>query len=127
MRQMRLLPGVVIVALTLLLLTLNWGALTAAQEATDQTFADLLSELWGRVLAAQTSESSSNFVFTVEFQESISGLGNSVTLGQGLNTLRLERINADHFCISRVFSRSLNVDCIPYANINKVSFREDQS
>lgn len=126
MRQMRFLAGIAVI-LVLLLLVLDWNALTAAQEATDQTFADLLSELWSQVLAAQTSESSSNFVFTVEFQESISGLGNSVTLGQGLNTLRLERINADHFCISRVFSRSLNVDCIPYTNINKVSFREDQS
>lgn len=125
MRQMRFLAGIAVV-LVLLLLVLNWNTLTAAQEATDQTFADLLSELWSQVLAAQTSASSSNFVFTVEFQESISGLGNSITLGQGLNTLRIERINADHFCISRVFSRSLNVDCIPYANINKVSFRQDQ-
>jgi hypothetical protein len=94
-----------------------------AQPAQDD-LAALLDELWNRVLTEQTSATTSDFTFTISFHQSISGTGNSVTFGQGLNSLRLDRVGADFFCLSRAFSRNLNIECIPFSNISRVSYQQ---
>lgn len=94
-----------------------------AQPAQDD-MAALLDELWNRVLAEQTSATTSGFTFTISFNQSISGTGNSVTFGQGVNNLQLSRIGADYFCLSRAFSRTLNFECIAFNNINRISYQQ---
>jgi len=84
----------------------------------------LLVDLWDRVTAEQTSATSSSFNFTINFNQSLSGVGSGVTLGQSLNSLQISRIGQDYFCLSRVFSRTSNIDCIPFANIKSISYQE---
>ncbi len=84
----------------------------------------LLTDLWDRVTAEQTGATSSRFVFTINFNQSLSGIGGTVTLGQNLNSLQINRIGQDYFCLSRAFSRASNIDCIPFANIKSISYQE---
>ncbi|GAB4569519.1 MAG: hypothetical protein Kow0077_02170 [Anaerolineae bacterium] len=102
--------------------------LPASQPATAQysegDLRQLLTTLWERVLTEQANESYSNFVFSVSFDSSIAGLGNSVTFGQGLENLQLREVGTNYMCIARKFSRTTNVDCIPYTNIIKISYTE---
>jgi len=94
-----------------------------AQSAQDD-MAALLDELWNRVLAEQTSSTTSAFNFTVSFNQSVAGTGNSVTFGQGINSLQVSRIGADYFCFTRAFSRNLNVECIAFSNVSRISYQQ---
>ena len=96
-------------------------------QTSSTTLSDLLNSLWTRVIEEQTSDTSSDFSFTISFNNSLSGIGGSVTLGQGLNNLQITEIGADYFCLARVFSRASNIDCVPFSNINKLSYQEDTS
>ena len=87
--------------------------------------AALLDELWNRTLAEQTNATTSSFMFTVAFADSISGgIGDRLTFGQGLNNQQLSRIGADYFCVSRTFSRTVNVDCIPFNMVSHITYQE---
>ncbi len=95
-----------------------------AQYVEGENMQQLLSNLWDQVMDNQSNDRVSNFVFTVSFTTSISGLGNSVTFGQDLANLSLREAGEDYICISRRFSRTTNVDCIPFTNITKISYSE---
>lgn len=125
MRQQVMAAGLIIVTLIVVGALLAVQTLTPAR-ATDETLSTLISDLWNRVLEARTGETSSAFTFTIEFEQGVAGVGSSVTLGQGLNNQQIAQIGADYFCLSRVFSRSLVNDCIPFSNIIKINFREEQ-
>ncbi len=94
-----------------------------AQNNPDST-GQFLTELWDRVTTQQTGATSSSFVFTINFNQSLSGIGGTVTLGQNLNSLQISRIGQDYFCLSRAFSRTSNIDCVPFANIKSISYQE---
>jgi len=126
MRAIVILVGVLIVGAALALIALGLPLSPAAAQATPGSIAELLNGLWERVMQEQTSAMTSNFVFTVAFDTSISGLGNSVTFGQGLDSLQLQEAGEDYFCVARRFSRTTNVDCVPYTNVVKVSYSERQ-
>lgn len=126
MRPIVILVGVLIVGAALALIAPGLPASPAAAQATPGGIAELLNGLWERVMQEQTSATTSNFVFTVAFDTSISGLGNSITFGQGLDSLQLQEAGEDYFCVARRFSRTTNVDCVPYTNVVKVSYSERQ-
>ena len=130
-RRPRVWIGVLLVAaigVGLLDVATRFPAQAAPQAQTVQEgMASLLDELWNRVLTEQSSATTSDFTFSITFNTSISGTGNSVTFGQGLNNLQISRIGADHFCISRAFSRTLNVDCIPFSNISRIAYQESNT
>jgi len=126
MRPIVILVGVLIVGAALALIAPGLPASPAAAQATPGGIAELLNDLWERVMQEQTSATTSNFVFTVAFDTSISGLGNSITFGQGLDSLQLQEAGEDYFCVARRFSRTTNVDCVPYTNVVKVSYSERQ-
>jgi len=126
MRAIVILVGVLIVGAALALIAPGLPASPAAAQATPGGIAELLNDLWERVMQEQTSATTSNFVFTVAFDTSISGLGNSITFGQGLDSLQLQEAGEDYFCVARRFSRTTNVDCVPYTNVVKVSYSERQ-
>ncbi len=96
----------------------------AAQYVEGENMQHLLINLWDQVMDNQSNDRVSSFVFTVSFTTSISGLGNSVTFGQDLANLSLREAGADYICVSRRFSRTTNVDCIPFTNITKISYSE---
>ncbi len=126
MIQLKVVVGVALVGLVVML-ALAWALSAAAPaRATEDDLGQLISELWDRVLAEQTGETSSTFNFTIEFTGSLSGIGSSVTMGQGLNNQRIARVGADFVCIARVFSRALSNDCVPFTNIAKINYREEQ-
>jgi hypothetical protein len=117
--------------LAVILLTLGVGLAIPSITATEVTaqveerdMGDLLTNLWDRVLENQSNENTSEFVFTIAFNQSIPGLGSSVTFGQGLETLRLQEAGENYFCVARLFSRTTNTDCMPYTNVTKVSYSE---
>ncbi|MBN2470726.1 MAG: hypothetical protein JXN59_08390 [Anaerolineae bacterium] len=95
-----------------------------AQYVEGENMQQLLINLWDQVMDNQSNDRISNFVFTVSFTTSISGLGNSVTFGQDLANLSLREAGEDYICVSRRFSRTTNVDCIPFTNITKISYSE---
>ncbi len=125
MRQPYAVAGFTIVALIALAVLLA-GQVQPPARATEDTLSALVGDLWDRVLEERTSDTSSDFTFTIEFNQSVAGIGSSVTMGQGLNTQRIDRVGADYFCLSRVFSRDLVNDCIPLSNITKINYREEQ-
>ncbi len=126
MRILMILVAILCLGAALVVISVGTPASRAAAQPAPGGIAELMAQLWERVLQEQTNTTTSNFVFTVAFQSSISGLGNSVTFGQGLDTLRLQEAGEDYFCVARRFSRTTNVDCIPYTNVVKVSFSERQ-
>lgn len=95
-----------------------------AQFVEGENMQQLLLNLWDQVMDNQSNDRISSFVFTVSFNTSIAGLGNSVTFGQDLANLTLREAGADYICVSRRFSRTTNVDCIPFTNITKISYSE---
>ena len=125
MHRFSFLVGIMVIGIALLFGLLITQPNVSAQDSPD-TFEHLLNDLWEQVLSEQTGEASSDFTFSIEYKESISGLGNSTTLGQSLNTLNINRIGENYFCLSRAFSRTVNVDCIPFDNILKISYRDEQ-
>ncbi|GEM_PF-4525107 len=128
MRQTTVFLGITAAALILFAAAiLGWQLHQAsAQEVTDTTMSRLLGDLWTQVLAGQTSETSSEFTFTLVFQQSISGLGSSITFGQDLRNARVESIGEDHICVARVFTQTRNIDCIPFSNVVQISYRAEQ-
>lgn len=126
MRTIMILVGLLLLTAALAVIAPSLLASRAVAQPAPGGIAELMEQLWERVLQEQTNNTSSSFVFTVAFNTSISGLGNSVTFGQGLDTLRLQEAGEDYFCVARRFSRTTNVDCIPYTNVVKVSYSERQ-
>lgn len=114
--------GIALLAAVLLLATDQQPV--TAQYVEGENMQQLLGNLWDQVMDNQSNDRVSNFVFTVSFTTSISGLGNSVTFGQDLANLSLREAGEDYICISRRFSRTTNVDCIPFTNITKISYSE---
>lgn len=111
-------------ALMVAIVMIGGGGQNASAQYVESDLRQMLTDLWTRVLDNQSSETLSNFVFTISFESSIAGLGNSVTFGQDLTNLQLREAGENYFCIARRFSRTTNVDCIPYTNITKVSYSE---
>lgn len=111
-------------ALIVAVLMLGAGQQDASAQYVESDLRQMLTDLWNQVLENQSSDTLSNFVFTISFEYSIAGLGNSVTFGQDLRNLQLREAGSNYFCIGRRFSRTTNVDCIPYTNITKVSYSE---
>lgn len=126
MRTIVIFVGLLLLAAALVVIVPGLPASRAAAQPAPSGIAELMGQLWERVLQEQTTSTTSGFVFTVAFNTSISGLGNSVTFGQGLDTLRLQEAGEDYFCVARRFSRTTNVDCIPYTNVVKLSYSERQ-
>ncbi|MBN1966838.1 MAG: hypothetical protein JW910_19450 [Anaerolineae bacterium] len=123
-RSLAVLAAVTLALVALIVLGWQVQATTAQSVVESDGATQLIAELWQRVLSEQTSDTNSNFDFTLEFTDSISGMGNSVTLGQSLTTLRIDRIGADFVCITRLFSQTIANDCVPIHNIAKISYRE---
>lgn len=116
-----LIAGVALLAAILML----WPAeQPATAQYVEGDMRQLLTDLWNRVMENQDSETLSSFVFTISFDTSIPGLGNSVTFGQDLANLALREAGENYFCVGRRFSRTTNVDCVPYTNVTKISYAE---
>ncbi len=124
-RASRVVVSIFGVAVLLAIVALSAGEpAPATAQLAGSDMRQLLNDLWDRTLSDLSGETISNFTFTVTFKTSISGLGNSVTFGQNLNSLELREAGADYFCTARKFSRNTNVDCIPFENVSTISFTE---
>jgi len=126
MRNSKQVISAIIVAVLFLTAIVSMNNRAVAQSDRD-SMSDLVIELWDRVLENQTSTESSRFNFTISFGEPIPGLGNSINLGTALQTRRLDRVGSDYVCFAQTFSRNLNIDCVPHANISKISYQDNAS
>jgi hypothetical protein len=124
MSKLNVIVGLGLSIIALILITLSLPAEPVTAQADNLDMAGRVSALWNRVLEEQTSANGSTFSFTVTFNDSISGIGNSITLGQSLNTTTIDSIGTDHLCFSRVFSRAANIDCVPFSNISKITYQQ---
>lgn len=127
MRNMKLLVSTVVIVILLGVAIASISSNRAVAQSDQGNMSDLIAELWDRVLENQTSDQSSSFNFTVSFNQPIPGLGNSINLGAAMQARRVYRIGSDYVCFAQVFSRNVNVECVPHLNISKVSYQEDPS